>query len=276
MSLEIEQTIKNLQAIEFGQKALTAENQLRARLTELAKGKSVPIVIFNCLEFSWIQQRKDQYPKASVVCTPQLSICKYFAEEIEIVRLESGEPNVQIIIPDSELLDERVFPFVNSRTERLLAAQNAKIALTRELTAAFYTEPTIMLWSEYCQKAELKTPADYTKENRRRIEKESGLQDKVRKQIRDSKQFFGKAGIDLNGVNNGEVFNRIAWYAAMYMGEGQALAESGAICINLEDSRVPFWFTEGARGQLPTLNPVDSKTFYQWRATNILLKVNDR
>lgn len=111
----------------------------------------------------------------------------------------------------------------------------------------------------------MQNPLDYTAENYQRIQADPRLQKKVREQAKDSKKYFERNGLYTSGVDDREFVDRTSWYLAMYMGEGQALSESRAICLNLEDGRVPAWFQRGANGTLPVLTPVDSREFYRLR-----------
>ncbi len=262
----------NLEQMEFDRKPLAARQQLEDRLDELTEGRGIPLVIFNCLEFAWMPSEKRGYPQSVVSGDPQLSICRYNMDYIGVINLELatlGKPDLKVIIPDSELTDERVFSFAQSREERLDIALNSKTALIAELSELNSPESPVTLWSEYCQTQGLKSPSDFTAENYQRIQNDSKLQKKVRDQVKDSKKYFEKNNINLQGVNDSEIYERTSWYLAMYMGEGQALEESKAIVLNLEDGRVPAWFQRGANGLLPILNPVNPNEFYNWRRNRV-------
>lgn len=269
MKTNVECVLYNIEQAELDKRSIEAKDELRKRLEELTEDRSVPLVVFNCLDFSWIQQRKNQYPKSFVSTDPKLSICRYYQDYIGVIRSELadlGKPDLKVIIPDSELLDERVFSFAQSRSERLNLALSSKTALVAELTALNNPNSPVVLWSEYCKEQNLKLPLDYTAENYQRIQAESQLQTRVKDQVKDSRRYFKKNNIDVSEVCDGEFTDRITWYLAMYMGEGQALRDSRAICLNLEDGRVPAWFQRGAKGLQPILNLVDPREFYAWRA----------
>ena len=109
----------NLQEFEFGKKPIPAAEELIARLQELAQGRLVPLVVFNCLDFTW-KPNKSKYPQSTVFGYANTSICRYSQDEIEIIKLELetlGSPNLRIIVPDSELFDDRVFSFAQSKEE---------------------------------------------------------------------------------------------------------------------------------------------------------------
>lgn len=258
----------NLEQMQYAGKPLVAKDQLRIRLFELTEERPVPLVVFNCLDFSWKPSEKSCYPQSLVSCDPKSSICGYYEDYIGIINLELetlGKPDLRIIIPDSELLDERVFSFAQSRDERLYLAMNFRSRLMIELAGLDNPYTPVSLWGEYCEEQGLRTPLDFTYKNYQRIQNEPPLQKKVRDQVKDSRKYFERNGISIKGVNEDEIYDRTAWYLAMYMGEGQALRESRAIVINLEDGRVPAWFQRGADGMLPILNPVNPNEFYNWR-----------
>lgn len=263
-------TMYNLEQLEQTGRPLPARNELEARLFELTEGREVPLVVFNCLDFSWKQALKRGYPLSAVSCNLETSICRYYQDYIGVIFLELqvlGTPSLNVIVPDSELLDERVFSFAASRKERVALALNAKSALSSVLTELDNPEQAVTLWSEYCIQQSLKSPFEYTEENYQRVQADPRLQKKVRDQVKDSRRYFEKNNVDISIVDEREIFNRTAWYLTMYMGEGQALLESRAIVINLEDSRVAVWFQRGADNRLPILTPVNSNDFYTWRSS---------
>lgn len=272
MNVKVECVLYNLdQMVERTGKPIPARDRLESRLMELVEGRRVPVPVFNCLEFSWRPSDKRRaYPKSIVFSDPNTSICRFYQDDIAIVKLELeelGTPDLKVIIPDSELLDERVFSFAQSKEERITIACGSRLALASVLTELGDSNEVVILWSEFCAQQGLKSPFDYTAENYGKIQGDPVLQRKVGNQVKDSRQYIERSGVSLEGVNEQEIFDRTAWYLAMYMGEGQALAEARTICLNLEDGRVPAWFQRGANGQLPILTPVDPKKFYSWRAS---------
>lgn len=267
----IECALYSLEQMELGGNSLPAKPQLEERLTELTEGRRVPLVVFNCLEFSWKPaDKRGSYPRSTVSCNPELSIARYYSDDIEIVKMELdalGSTDLKVIVPDSELLDERVFSFSQSREERMAVAFSSRTGLTDELAQLNGPESPVTLWSDYCRDNGLSTPMDYTAESYERIQQDPKLQKKIREQVKDSRKYLARNGISMDDVPERVAFDRTAWYLAMYMGEGQALAESRAICLNLEDGRVPAWFQRGASGLLPIITPVNPKDFYSWRAS---------
>lgn len=132
MNMEVEYVLFNLEQMERTGKELLAKDELKTRLAELAEGRKVPIPIFNCLDFSWRPSKKKEYPQSVVSCNTNLSICKFYQDDIGIVKLELeilGTLDVKVVVPDSELLDSRIFSFAQSGEERIAIAQNSRIAL---------------------------------------------------------------------------------------------------------------------------------------------------
>ena len=271
MSTNIEYVLYTLGQMEFGGKPIPAADELRNRLVELEQGRKVPLVTFNCLETSWRPAAK-RYPQTIFAPNVDQAVCKYSLDAIEIVRLELqqvGSPDLKVTIPDSELTDDRVFSFVQTDTERLTITRTFRDELTQALSQLNNPNTPVTLWSEYCQYQDLRKPVDYTRENYDRLQKTPSLMQKVVGQVRDSKKYFERNGLFkdyLDNIREDEMLERVSWYLAMYMGEGQALSESRAIALNLEDGRVSAWFQRGADGKLPVLTPVDATEFYRWRA----------
>lgn len=262
----ISSVLFSLEQMEFGGKPIEAKAELGQRLTELSQGKAVPLVVFNCLEFTW-QPNGNRYPKSVVSGDPQTAITGYFQDEIQLIKLELetiGKPALRIIVPDSELFDERVFSFAQTTQERTKVAEQVKLDLSQRLAELNDPDSPIVLWSDYCREQRLFSPREYTKKNYTRITGDPELLKKVREQVRDSKKYFEKNGLFSTYIKY-DFLEKIAWYCAMYAGEGQALAESRAIVLNFEDRRVPDWFQRGADDKLPILNPGDPFAFYAWR-----------
>lgn len=114
MNTNIECALYNLEQIEFGKKPLAAKDRLRECLSGLAKGRAVPLVVF----------------KGIVKSNSEPTICGYYQNYIGVVTMELadlGKPNLKVIVPDSELLDARVFSFVQSRQEREGLAVMSKV-----------------------------------------------------------------------------------------------------------------------------------------------------
>lgn len=272
MNTNVECVIYSLGQMEFGGKPIPATDELEKRLNELAEGRRVPLVTFNCLETSWRPNAR-RYPQTFFIPNVDQAVCKYNLDAIEVIRLEVqriGEPDLKVAVPDSELTDARVFSFAQSDNERLTIAQTFRDELVQALAGLNSPQTPVTLWSEYCQIQGLRRrPAEYTAENYDRLQRNPQLMQKVQGQVKDSKRYFERNRLFRDYINNireDEMLERVSWYLAMYMGEGQALSESRAIALNLEDGRVPAWFQRGAYGKLPILTPVDATEFYRWRA----------
>ncbi|MEX2028849.1 MAG: hypothetical protein WD988_05115 [Candidatus Curtissbacteria bacterium] len=242
------------------------------RLQELAEGRTVPVVIFNCLDFGWVENGNN-YPMSSILSDTSTSICVFFEDRIieAIDKLqEVGKPDLRIIVPDSELFDTRPFAFAQSLEERKALADRVSEILPQQfptLTGNFGNR--VCLWSQYCRDYGLQSPFAYTTDAYELISSNPELENAVRKQVKDSKNYLIKNGLSLLAVlqiPEDELFERVKWYCAMYIGEGRALADSGAIVLNFEDGRIPKWFQRGANEQLTILTPADPNKFYEWRS----------
>lgn len=267
-------------------KTIPARDVLIERMVDLTKGKRVPLAIFNCLDFDW-EQFSGTYPRARILSDTNVSIVDYFQQLVQedVAALEklvpkgsSGGVDLCIIIPDSELFDDRVFPFAQTVEERKRIAARVKTDLSTKLSS-FQTgrKNPVMFWSEYCKKYGLQSPTQYTASSANRLlgaatsndRREKDLFSSVTKQMRHSKDHFKNKGMPSTYVEydipTQEMLQRIIWYCAMYMGEGRALADSKAIVLNLEDFRVGKWYNIGSSDSLPIVTPVNPNEYYQWR-----------
>lgn len=267
----VSQVLENLSGKEFGNKPLPAKEQLSQRLNELLEGRRVPVVVFQCIDFNWIASQEGKYPQSIARADFSTPICKFYEKDIlETTNQLSllGTPQLFIIIPDSELYDDRPFSFAQSLRERQELATNFRTELSKLLPRICDNGGTVTFWSDYCKSYGLTSPQEYTSTNFEKINKDPKLAKKIRDQAKDSRRFFIRNGLDsayIASVSNEEMEERVGWYCAMYAGEGQALLDSRAIIINLEDGRVPAWFQRGADNSLPILSPVDPNAFYTWR-----------
>lgn len=254
---------------ELDGKPIPAQEVLTQRLTELAQGRNVPVVVFNCLDFSWEQARPGEYPLAVVRDEVLTSNATYYREQIADIRKNLstiGNPDVTVVVPDSELLDTNVFPFKQGIEERL----GLREAVAGKLKEVFTTDSgiSVLAWSEYCKKQGLILPQAYTAQNFEKIMADPKLAKKVKDQAKDSRKHFVRGGLDpkyVASISDETMLTMTGQYLAMYAGEGQALKDSRAIVINLEDTRVRAWYERGADGQLPVVTPVNPTEWYKWR-----------
>lgn len=257
---------------ELALKPIPAVSQFRARLTELTEGRRVPVVLFNCLDFSWQQGTQGEYPRSLVLEDISTGNVVYYQKNaLEAMQQLSllGKPAVSVIIPDSELFDDRPFnPSQDLQTRQKIRDQ-VREDLSEKLSDLRAEEARILTWSDYC--AEFVplpwTPDVFTTNAYDRINKDQALARKVRDQAKDSRKHFARRGLDVDYVNSipdEAMIDKTKWYCAMYMGEGIALSISRAIVINLEDSRVKTWYLR-ASSNLPILTPVNPNDYYEWR-----------
>lgn len=242
------------------------------RLAELENSRQVPVVVFNCIFFNYSPDPESGYPLYTALDGTEKPISAFYLPRI-VESLDAlstiGSPKPYIVVPDSELLDERIFPFTQNEQERQQIALKMTRALKEVITAqAPSSAIDVILWSQYCQKYGLKSPFDYTQEALLKVINQRP--EAIQRQTQDSYQYFLNRGLDykaLNRVSDEEFENRIKWYLAMYAGEGRALEDSGAIVLNFEDLRVRKWLKAGSENQLPVLTPVPTLSDYKkWQS----------
>ncbi len=284
--IDIRNALEFFETKEF-KRTIPAKDNLVTLLAAIAKGERIPLVVFNCLDFLW-EKSNGKYPRATILDDTTTSIVDYFQDQLrESISVLNGlSPNGSaaidpcIIVPDSELLDQRVFPFAQSDVERRRIAEKVKAELFQKFEAILTTDGNpVMFWSEYCSKYGLQSPSTYTAKNANILfnaarsdsdnEKQKNLYSSILRQQKQSRDHFTNKGLDPDYVKFGippdEMLERIIWYCAMYMGEGQALAESKAIVLNFEDFRVGKWYNIGSSDRLPIVTPVNPNEYYRWR-----------
>jgi hypothetical protein len=268
----VPETVRALQAVEQGSRGIIGENALVARLGELTQGSSVPLVIFNCIGFEFSEN--GSYPQATPLMDAP-SIAQFYARDItNIVNMlqQVGEPDVSILVPDSEL-DTRVLN-IPMRDDELVVTRDA---LKGTLTDTLRNLPfKVELLSEYAKRFGLEDPKTYTESNYKKIKQEKKIK---KSHVASERDYFRGREMSesyLSGISDEVIADRLAWYFGMYAGEGQMLAESRAIIVNLEDDgRVSSWLARGAAqnfgktvdSPLPILTPVQTKDFVKLRRT---------
>lgn len=271
---------RNIEAVEeyfrkkeLGLKPIPATTQFRARLIELLEGRQVPVVMFNCLDFSWQQANTGAYPRSTILDDVTKGNIVYYQDTvIDLTRQfrTLGNPTISVIIPDSELFDDRPFNFVQDLQTRQAICGIIQQRLADKLSYLQQEAGAeILTWSEYCARFVPIpwTPNIFTQNEYDRIGKIPELAKKVRDQAKDSRKHFFRRGLNpdyINSIPDEEMVDRTRWYCAMYMGEGVALSLSKALVLNLEDSRVKSWYIKGS-SNLPILTPVDPNDYYGWR-----------
>lgn len=271
MTERIERVESFFQQKELGLKLIPAAQQFRERLTELLEGRRVPVVSFNCLDFAWQQGNKGEYPKSIILGDTSLGNCVYYQPVmIDMVNQlrNLGEPEISIIVPDSELFDSRPFNFAQNLEERQDICQRVLTGLAENLAdLTNQTSTRIITWSQYCAESGLPTSAVFTEEAYSRIGNDQTLIKKIKDQVKSSNLHFTRRRLDqkyVESITDEEMFERTKWYCAMYMGEGIALEQSKALVVNFEDLRVRAWYQRGTPN-LPILTPVIPDEYYSWR-----------
>lgn len=268
---EISKVIDYFASKEINGSKLQTREALGQRLQELASGKTVPVVVFNCIFFNYSEDPNGRYPRYTAVDDTSKPISTFYADDI-IASLDAlkiiGTPKPYIVVPDSELLDERVFPFTQSQEEREALITHIKAELQASVTIPPEYRLEIITWSEYCQRYWLQSPSVYTEEALTRdVDTRVGA---VSRQVQDSFQYFLGRGIKFDSlirIPDEEFESRIRWYLAMYAGEGRALQDSSAIVLNFEDLRVRKWLRIGSDSQLPVLTPIPTLAEYKkWQS----------
>lgn len=266
----IEQVLQYLSQRELKGKPIPASDQLEQRLKALTQGDIVPIPTFQCVDFEWAAGSQGEYPLAFARTDLKNPITAFFEDDLlDILAQLSqlGSPKLLIVVPDSELEDDRPFNFGQSPLERRRMAADYLQALPGRIPRICDAGGKVILWSQYCKDFGLQTPYQLTTQARQRIDNEPAFTPIMDRRVDDSVKYFGKKlGADyISGIPRKVMWDRVAWYSAMYMGEGIALLQSKAIPVNLEDMRVPAWFQRGADNRLPIITPVNPNRFFQAR-----------
>lgn len=238
----------------FGVSYINSWNLIKT-LTQLSKGETVPVPIFNCLNLSW-DTKVGEYPSVTISSRVEKSIVRYNRQNIiELQQLlkSIGNPQFYIIVPDSEMFDENVWRFSQKATDRYKISEE----LIWKLKELGFPDANVVKWSNYCRQFCSITPDEFTKKNYERIKNDTYLYQQVIRALPNFRVYLAKYIGEKNAgkIKENELLERALWYFSMYAGEGDALAESGALPLNFEEGTVPKWFQIGAQGKLSILTP---------------------
>lgn len=258
------------------QQSLFAEN-----LVKLSRGEPVDFLIWNCIGFKWFADGKNM-PTCDIRDNLDAAITPYFQERIkELAQVLSsiGDPQITILVPSNEALDERVWRYRQSNSER-----EAIITITTEELAQEFTEfslPTnarlqVLRWDDYLRSKNIKATAQrYSQEGEMRLKTNPNFEQMVNEAVRSGRGYFAQNGI--TGISDEVFAKRQIQYYGVYAGEGVVFEElqqkgQGVVVINFEEMRVPQMAFLGARGILSIVTPITNQemvNYYQWEARQI-------
>lgn len=267
----------------FGKNWILGDNELRFAqiLVDFSNGKPVDFLVWNCIGFEWFENPGGGYPVCNVTDNLDTAITAYFQQEIiKIVNVLSiiGNPQVAILIPSSEALDENFWQYQQQETERqtILNSTVKEIEqLYRSIELPEGSIVRVLRWDDYVKSLGIRTqPNKYTQQGIEML-RQSADADKIREEgARSGRSYFQTYGIDgvpLNILAEGQLK-----YYGMYVGEGLTLAEiqrdNPVVIINFEEMRVSQMTLRGAGGNLPIVTPISNQQmtrYYQWRKNQI-------
>lgn len=258
---------------EFKNRPLRARFALLKRLVELSQGQEIPVVIFNCFAFNWIPQ-EEKYPACQVFEDMDYSVSVYYRDRINQINQilsKIGTPRFYLIIADSETTDERLWDFAQPPEERQEITEKAQDELRKRLLESNIVS---IKWSDFCKKYNLSSPYEYTSDGYQLITGDPNLRKKVMSELLEDKEYmeFYMSKSNVQSIPEDEFLDRLSWFYGMYIGEGIALQEAGAICINFERS-ASEWFQARTSEPIPILTPTQNiDAFYTWRKEQIRKK----
>lgn len=234
------------------------------RLAEMSVGRPVPMPVFNCFSFNWAPQ-KNSHPICTIYSNIDTAISLYYQSrlnEVASLLAQVGQADISLIVPDSEALDERLWPFNQNQGQRISMVEETKSNLSKRSAYPVFT------WNEFCQLYNLDSPENYTLNNYQRITVSEELTDIVKQSLPKEREYFANylGKNQAQAIPEDILLEKILWYRSMYAGEGQALAQAGAMVLNFEEATVPRWFQIGANNQLAIITPVkDVNMYYAWK-----------
>lgn len=242
----------------------TDEAKFARILQELSEGRETDVLVWNCFDFDWRQNKPGEYPACIINDDVDESIVinnfVRLRETIEYLSL-LGSVTPVVLVPTNEA-NAPVWEYVQTPDEREAVVDSTVAKLRQKFNnAASGLTIEAMRWDDYLISRGIETKAEtYSLEGTHVIDKK--LSEKRKAQmIKDDQSYFEQFRIT---VSNQESEKRVPYYYGVYVGEGKAFAEivkSGrnVILLDLEEFRVGEMTALGAEGNVPIISPLSAK-----------------
>lgn len=253
----------------------TQENKklLTQDLIDFSKGVSVELIIWNCIGFQWFQPPDNGYPFCDITANLDASIVDYFRERIVKIKealSTIGEPQITILSPSHEALDENIWRYRQSQAER-----NGIINRSVNWLGSIIPGINAERWDNFLRQRGITASTEtYSQQGCQKISlDESNLSEEI--------DYFTSRGIKVTNQMKQLLLEGRQKYLGAYAGEGIAFNDlrrlgRKIVVINFEEMRVPQMIYAGADSQISILTPCknnESEAFYRWEKDQELKRI---
>lgn len=259
------------------------ERQFASTLVSFSQGKPTDFPVWNCIGFQWIKDTRGGFPFCNLRNNLDAAISIYYQDTIqEMCEMLSfiGTPQVSILLPSNEALDERVWRYRQPLEERqdVIAQAVAGInARFQDVRLPSNATVQAVRWDDFLKsRGAQKTAEEYSEEGEKRVKASPNFLKIRREAIKSGRKYLEQNGIT-NVTNDDLLAERQIMYYGVYAGEGVAYEELQAsgrniAVVNFEEMRVSQMAYLGSNANTVFVTPItwqQMQGFYQWEKQQI-------
>lgn len=252
-------------------------------LVSFSRGIPTDFTIWNCIGFEWIKDPKAGFPFCNITNNLDAAITLHFKDRIqEICEMLSfiGNPQVSVLVPSNEALDERVWRYRQPLEERQRVINEAVKGLNERFQGLQLPENATVQavrWDDFlASRGAQRAPAEYSKDGEKRVRESQNFGKITKEAIKSGRRYLVQNGI-ANVTNNDLLAERQIMYYGVYAGEGVAYEElrkggRNIIVVNFEEMRVSQMAYLGSASSTAFVTPItwrQMQEYYRWEALQI-------
>lgn len=259
------------------------ERLFASNLVSFSNGKPTDFPIWNCIGFEWTKDPKAGFPFCNITNNLDAAIVLYFIGKIQgMCEMLSfiGNPQVSVLVPSNEALDERVWRYRQPLEERQRVINGAVEGLNERFQGLSLPENATvraMRWDDFLtSRGAQRAPADYSTEGEKRVRESKNFGKITKEAVKSGRRYLGQNGIT-NVTNNDLLAQRQIMYYGVYAGEGVVYGElkkggRNIVVVNFEEMRVSQMAYLGSASSTSFVTPItwqQMQGYYRWEALQI-------
>lgn len=242
------------------------ERRFAKDLVDFSQGKPTDFIIWNCIGFQWKNDLKGGFPLSDISPNLDASIAWYFKAKIkDMCEWLSciGNPEVSILVPSNEALDERVWRYTQLAEEREGVINQAVTGLSDKFKTMPVPENVclqVTRWDDFLlRRSAEKTQTAYSQEGENRVRESKNIAKITKEAVGSYRRYLQDNGI--KNLKDDELANRRIMYYGVYAGEGvfyeeQKKRNRNTIVVNFEEMRVAQMGYLGSDGSATFVTPI--------------------
>ena len=250
----------------------TDETEFARVLQELSVGRETDVLIWNCFDFDWEQEKPGKYPACIISDDVDTSIVNYnigkVRDAVEYLSL-LGPVSPIVLVPSNEA-NAPTWKYVQSPAKREAVVNSVVNKLRKKINSGMGLSIEVMRWDDYLASRGIrKAPTEYSLMGTDLIDLQVSKERKEAMVI-DDQTYFDQFKLM---VSRRESKKRVLYYYGVYTGEGMAEAEvvrsgKNVILFDIEEFRVGEMTALGAEGAVPIVSPLsiaEKQDYYKWK-----------